>query len=267
MERLKPNVCVLKTDGINCDEELTHAYNTESVGGNAKIIHVNELKTKDKKLSDYQILAIPGGFSYGDDIAAGKILALELNAYLADEMNSFVQRQKGLILGICNGFQVLTRTGLLPFGTIDEMKATLANNKSGHFDCRWVNLKVENDSKCVFLDGTNGQMQLAYTVAHGEGKFYAKQDDLQRVEDEKLVVFRYTDVEGNPTQEYPSNPNGSINAIAGVCDPSGHILGLMPHPERFTRREHHPNWRRLPDDIKPHGLPIFEKMVSYAKQM
>ncbi|MBI2034484.1 MAG: phosphoribosylformylglycinamidine synthase I [Candidatus Levybacteria bacterium] len=266
MEKLKPNICVLKTDGINCDEELVHAYNIESVGGNAQIVHINELKKREKTLAQYQILAIPGGFSYGDDITAGKILAIELNAYLADEMNEFVQKQKGLVLGICNGFQVLTRTGLLPFGKIDEMKATLANNDSGHFDCRWINLKADNDSKCVFLDGGK-EMQLVYTVAHGEGKFYAKPDDLQRIENEKLVVFRYADANGDPTQDYPANPNGSLNAIAGVCDPSGHILGLMPHPERFTRREHHPNWRRLPDDIKPHGLPIFEKMVSYVKQM
>ncbi len=266
MEKLKPNVCILKADGINCDEELAHAYNIESVGGNAKIVHINELKNKERTLSKYQILAIPGGFSYGDDIAAGKILAIELNAYLADEMNEFVQRQKGLILGICNGFQVLTRTGLLPFGTIDAMKATLANNESGHFDCRWINLKAEQNSKCVFLDGLGEQMQLQYTVAHGEGKFYAKPHSLSKIENDGLVVFRYCDVAGNPTQEYPTNPNGSLNAIAGICDPSGHILGLMPHPERFVRREQHPNFRR-DQTIQPHGLPLFEKMVSYVKEM
>ncbi|MDP3955355.1 MAG: phosphoribosylformylglycinamidine synthase I [bacterium] len=257
-----PQVCVLKTDGINCDAEMMNAFAV--AGGRPKIVHINELRKGDENLRNYQILAIPGGFSYGDDVASGKILALELNSYLGDQISEFVQRQKGLVLGVCNGFQVLVRTGLLPFGTMGEMQATLMSNDSGHFECRWVNLKVEDDNACVFLEGMNGTV--SYQVAHGEGKFFANQSGLARVESEKLVVFRYCDRLGNPTKDYPQNPNGSLNAIAGVTDPTGRILGLMPHPERFIRKTQHPNWRRIPN-LKPQGLPIFEKMVEYAKQM
>jgi phosphoribosylformylglycinamidine synthase subunit PurQ / glutaminase len=257
-----PQVCVLKTDGINCDEETANAFAV--AGGRPRTVHVNELRAREENLSDYSILAIPGGFSYGDDIASGKILALELNSYLGDQINEFVQKQRGLVLGVCNGFQVLVRTGLLPFGTMGEMQTTLNNNDSGHFECRWINLKVEQNNACVFLDGMNGTV--SYQVAHGEGKFFARQPELERIEEENLTVFRYCDAQGNPTQKYPLNPNGSLNAIAGITDPTGRILGLMPHPERFVRPTQHPNWRRMVDR-EPQGLPIFEKMVSYAAQM
>lgn len=262
MKEQGPKVLVLKTDGINCDGEIFNAFQT--AGGRPRITHVNELKGKEQNLKDYQILAIPGGFSYGDDIASGKILALELNSYLGDQINEFSQRQKGLVLGVCNGFQVLVRTGLLPFGTMNEMQATLANNDSGKFECRQVNLKIENNSAWVVAEGLKGPISLP--VAHGEGKFFATQQELKRLEDNKLVVFRYVDVSGKPTQEYPANPNGSLNAIAGICDPTGRILGLMPHPERFIRKTQHPNWRRIPD-LEPQGLTIFQKMVNYATQM
>lgn len=262
MKEISPKVLVLKTDGINCDEETMHAF--DKAGGNPKIVHVNELRTGAENLSRYQILSIPGGFSYGDDVRSGKILALELTSFLADQINEFTQRKKGLILGVCNGFQVLVRTGLLPFGAMGEMQATLTDNNSGHFDCRWINLKVE-DSACVFLGDMKGK-KVSYQVAHGEGKFFAPPPVIQKIEDERLVVFRYVDSSGKPTQEYPANPNGSLNAIAGICDPSGRILGLMPHPERFVRKTQHPNWRRMPN-LEPQGLPIFEKMVNYAREM
>ena len=258
-----PQVCVLKTDGINCDEETVNAFAT--AGGKPKTVHVNELRSKEDSLSNYQILAIPGGFSYGDDIASGKILALELNTYLADQIEDFVNGKKGLVLGVCNGFQVLVRTGLLPFGTMGEIQSTLANNDSGHFECRWINLKAEENNACVFLNGMNGTV--SYQVAHGEGKFFARKPELERIETEKLVVFRYCDKVGNSTQEYSFNPNGSLNAIAGITDPTGRILGLMPHPERFIRKTQHPNWRRMPEDFASEGLQIFQRMVAYASQM
>ena len=257
-----PQVCVLKTDGINCDEEIVNAFAT--AGGKPKTVHVNELRSKEDSLGNYQILAIPGGFSYGDDIASGKILGLELNTYLADQIEDFINGKKGLVLGVCNGFQVLVRTGLLPFGTMGEIKATLTNNDSGHFECRWINLKTEEDNACVFLDGMNGTV--SYQVAHGEGKFFARKPELERAETEKLVVFRYCDKVGNPTQEYPLNPNGSLNAIAGITDPTGRILGLMPHPERFVRKIQHPNWRRYPA-LEPQGIQVFQRMVEYASQI
>lgn len=261
-ERLRPSICVLKTDGINCDAEMVDAFAT--AGGDPRIVHVNELRSREQDLRDYQILALPGGFSYGDDVVSGKILALELNSYLGDQINEFTQRKNGLVLGVCNGFQVLVRTGLLPFGTMGEMQATLAHNDSGHFECRWVNLKVEDGNACVFLEGMQGPVN--YPVAHGEGKFLARPNELQRVEDEKLVVFRYCDAAGEPTMDYKFNPNGAMNAIAGVTDPSGRILGLMPHPERIIRKTQFDNWRRE-QDFEPQGLQIFERMVEYASQM
>ena len=255
---MKPKIIVLKTDGTNCDEETAFAFNL--AGGASEIVHVNELRQKQKKLVHYQILAIPGGFSYGDDIVSGKILALELTSFFAQEMQKFIQDPQRLVIGICNGFQVLIRTGLLPFGTIGTMNATLTNNDSGRFECRWINLEIEKNSRCVFLN--NGV--ISYQVAHGEGKLFAPKEAMDRIEKEKLVAFRYTDTKGNPTQKYPFNPNGSLHAIAGITDPTGRILGLMPHPERFVRVDQHPNWRRLRIDT-PQGLPIFKSMISYVK--
>ncbi|MDP2585347.1 MAG: phosphoribosylformylglycinamidine synthase I [Candidatus Levybacteria bacterium] len=264
-EVLQPKVLVLKTDGTNCDAEMNNAFN--KAHGNSAIVHVNELRSKEKRLSDYDIIGLPGGFSYGDDIKSGKILAIELTAYLGDQINDFISHG-GLVLGVCNGFQVLVRTGLLPFGVMGEMKATLTDNDSGKFECRPVNLRVE-DSKCVFMKDAKGEI-ITYPVAHGEGKFYAKQAELEKVENEKLVIFRYADTLGNPTQQFPQNPNGSLNAIAGICDPSGRILGLMPHPERAVEETQYENWRRqraIGQPIRPEGLRIFENMINYIKQM
>ncbi|EKD89815.1 MAG: hypothetical protein ACD_32C00141G0004 [uncultured bacterium] len=256
--RQEVNVCILKSDGTNCDNELFYAF--KKAGGNPELVHVNELRDKSVTLKDFDILAFPGGFSYGDDIVSGKIWAIEMISFLKKEIEDF-RKKGGLILGICNGFQVLVRTGLLPFGNLGKMDATLANNDSGHFECRWVDLKTEK-SKCVFLKNINiGH----FAVNHGEGKFFTDVKTLKEIEAKNLVVFRYVDENGNPTQNYPQNPNGSLNAIAGVTDPSGRILGLMPHPEKFVDITQYPNWRRE-KILKPHGLFIFEEMVKYVKE-
>ena len=257
---MKPKVCILRTDGTNCDEELYWAF--EKFGGAPKYVHVNQLRSKDVKLAKFQILALPGGFSYGDDIASGKVLAVELISFLKEELQSFIAK-KGLILGICNGFQTLVRTGLLPFNHIGKMDATLITNDSGHFECRWVKMKIEN-SKCLFLPKSDQLLDIA--VNHGEGKFYADKATIQKIENQNLVTFRYVDNSSNPTQNYPANPNGSLNAIAGICDPNGRILGLMPHPEKFVDITQHPNWRRFPKGVKPHGAQIFKSMIRFAKQ-
>lgn len=265
MKELKPKVCVLKTDGINCDQELAFAF--QQAGGDPRFVHVNSLLSGDENLKEYQILAIPGGFSYGDDVASGRILANELIYPLGDKTNDHINN-KGLVIGICNGFQVLARSGILPFNepiqTLADMKATLANNDSGHFECRWINLRTEPDNSCVFMQDM--LPNITYQVAHGEGKFFARQAELDRIEAEKLVVFRYADSAGNPTDEYPANPNGSLNAVAGITDPSGRILGLMPHPERYVLPTQHPNWQRLNNSV-PQGLPVFENMIQYARGM
>lgn len=257
---IKPKVCILRSDGTNCDEELYYAFG--KTGSKPEYIQVNQLRDKSKRLKQYQILALPGGFSYGDDIASGKVLAIELISFLKDELKEFINR-KGLILGVCNGFQTLVRTGLLPFNDLGNMNATLAQNESGHFECRWVKIKIEN-SKCLFLNGSDQILDIA--VNHGEGKFFASSSTIQKIESQNLVTFRYVDKNGKQTQQYPQNPNGSLNAIAGICDPSGRILGLMPHPEKFVDITQHPNWRRLPKSTKPHGSIIFENMIRFAKQ-
>ena len=258
----KPKVLVLKADGINCDEELEFAFNL--VGADARLVHVNELRSKKETLRNFQILAVPGGFSYGDDVISGKILAIELTSFFSNELKNFIQRKDTLTIGVCNGFQVLIRTGILPFDNIEKMDATLLNNDCGHFECRWVNLKIDKNTSCVFLKDLRN-ISVSYQVAHGEGKFFAPKKVLDKIEKENLVAIRYVDERGIPTQKYPDNPNGSLNAIAGITDKTGRVLGLMPHPERFVRAEQHPNFRRMKID-KPDGLFIFENMLKFVQQ-
>lgn len=248
----------MRADGINCDYELEFAF--KKYGADPQFVHINELRAKSQKLKAFQILAIPGGFSYGDDVASGKILAVELVSFLNTELSDFIKND-GLIIGICNGFQALVRTGLLPFGHLGKMDATLAQNKSGHFECRWVKIITEK-SACPFLPKG---LIADVAVNHGEGDFYSVKEVINKVEKDKLVTFRYINNKGKPTMAYPQNPNGSTNAIAGVCDPTGRILGLMPHPEKFVEKTQHPNWRR--PDFKNHQAGfIIENMVKFAKQ-
>lgn len=258
----KPKVIILKSDGINCDEELVYAF--ELAGGEVDLVHVNELRSKKKSLNNYQILGLPGGFSYGDDIVSGKILATELTSFFSKELSKFIKREDTQIIGICNGFQVLIRTGLLPFRTVGKMNATLIDNDSGHFECRWVNLVVDPKTKSRALWNMRGQ-KVSYQVAHGEGKFFASQEVLEQIEKNNLVALRYVDQKGSPTQDYPANPNGALHAIAGVTDTTGRIIGLMPHPERFVTEEQHPNWRR--EKRTPEGLPIFINMIEAAQRV
>ncbi|MDP3987775.1 MAG: phosphoribosylformylglycinamidine synthase subunit PurQ, partial [Candidatus Levybacteria bacterium] len=207
---MKPKILVLKTDGTNCDEETSFAF--ELAGGNPKIVHINDLRKKEETLKNYQILALPGGFSYGDDIVSGKILAIELTSFFSEELKKFIQRKDTAIIGVCNGFQILVRTGLLPFAKLGEMKVTLTNNDCGHFECRWINLKMEEKSRCPFTKNLN---LVSYQVAHGEGKFFSDEKTISEIEKLNLVALRYCDKNGKPTQKYPDNPNGAINAIAG----------------------------------------------------
>ncbi len=265
IELCPPKAAVVKTSGINCDRETRYAL--EVAGARADIVHLNELKSDERKIDDYQIIVIPGGFSYGDDLASGRVMAVEMQTQLADQLMKHVYHKGRLVLGICNGFFHLVQTGLLPFGnisTLDRVQASLAPNENGRFESRWVHLKPEN-SLCIF--GIKDKETVDFPVAHGEGRFTTTPQNLARIENEGLVVFRYCDVRGMPTQVYPDNPNGSTNAIAGICDPSGRILGLMPHPERFVDRFKHPNWRRLSSNFTPDGLIFFQNIVKYAKQL
>ncbi len=262
---MKPSVCILRSDGTNCDEELYYAF--EKFGSSPEFVQINELRNKSKKLNNFQILALPGGFSYGDDLASGKVLAVELISFFKNDLLEFVNKN-GIIVGICNGFQTLVRTGLLPYNNLGGMDVTLAQNESGRFECRWVKIKTEN-SKCQFLP-LGIIMDIA--VNHGEGKFYADTKLIEKIESDNLVIARYIDAERSQTQQYPDNPNGSINAIAGITDPTGRIIGLMPHPEKFIEITQHPNWRRqkfLPAGrqvTEPHGAIFFKNLVKFAKQ-
>ncbi len=251
---LKPQVLILRTAGTNCDGETAAAF--QFAGADTVLVHIEQLVSGGTGLEAYQILAIPGGFSYGDDISAGILLANELRHKLADALNRFIEDGK-LILGICNGFQVLVKCGLLPkLDTQMTQSATLAMNTSGKFECRWVEMTVQ-ESPCVFTTGLESRVYLP--VAHAEGRFTAPREMLEQMEANRQVVFRYE------TAEYPSNPNGSDLNIAGICDPTGCIFGLMPHPERFLTRWNHPRWTRESLPEEGDGLAIFKNGVNYAR--
>jgi phosphoribosylformylglycinamidine synthase len=264
MKRLK--VCVLRTAGTNCDKETAFAFNY--CGADAELIHINSIMAKEKNLSDFQILAIPGGFSYGDDVAAGKILANELKYKLSEDLKKFIKQGK-LILGICNGFQVLVKAGILPGNSECRQEATLMINDSGKFEDRWVYLKTQSAKrkaqKCVWVKDLPEIIYLP--VAHGEGKFITGDKSiLERIKKNGQIVFQYCNDKGGSCG-YPQNPNGSEENIAGICDASGGVLGLMPHPERHSFATQHPRWMNTHAKRKAaEGLLIFKNGVEYAKK-
>lgn len=242
---------MLRTAGTNCDGETVHALRLG--GAEVEVVHVNALLRDPGQVARYQLLVIPGGFSYGDDIAAGKILANELRWKLGDALKAFVASGRRVI-GICNGFQVLVKAGLLPGfdGLDDQQTVTLGFNDSGRFQCEWVTLQHER-SAARWLKALPRRFQLP--IAHGEGKFITKSPAvLLRLERNGQVVFRYWD----------RNPNGSIARIAGICNPQGNVLGLMPHPERHITRYQQPDWTRGNGSGEAIGLTFFRAAISYA---
>jgi phosphoribosylformylglycinamidine synthase len=276
----KPRVLIVRTAGTNCDQETVHAF--ELAGAEVSLVHTNRLLSKPGLLAETQVFVIPGGFTYGDDIAAGRVLANELRAFLHDDIARHVRRG-GLVLGVCNGFQVLVKTGLLPGfdgteavseGDARIMRArqlvTLAFNDSNRFEDRWVYLKICSE-KSEFI---NSNVEVVYLpVAHGEGKFVPLDESvLSRLEAQNQIVLRYClpPRRGGATLEnkvpYPHNPNGSIGDIAGICDPTGRILGLMPHPERYVHPTSHPRWTRDGMREPPDGLTFFLRAVDYVKK-
>ncbi|MFH0763870.1 MAG: phosphoribosylformylglycinamidine synthase I [Candidatus Omnitrophota bacterium] len=267
----KPKVIVLRTAGTNCDRETAFAF--ESAGAAVELVHVNELARGEKELESYHILTIPGGFTYGDDIASGKILANELKFKMGRALQKFVNDGK-LILGICNGFQILVKAGLLPnlSGDCRTIEATLTLNDSNKFEDRWVYLKKPRtvnrkpQTECVWTRGIDRIIQLP--VAHGEGKFIPKNKKvLDALKREGLIVLEYAD-EAGIRKGYPYNPNGSTENIAGICDPTGRIFGLMPHPERHISTYQHPAWTRIKEikSGKGDGFAIFVNGVNFAKK-
>jgi phosphoribosylformylglycinamidine synthase len=252
-----PNVLVLRAPGTNCDGEAVFAF--ERAGAKVERVHINALREQPRRLRDFQILVLPGGFSYGDDVAAGKILASQLQNFLADAVREFRDQEK-LILGICNGFQVLLKAGLLVPPDEDGPLATLAHNTSGKFEDRWVHLAVTSN-KSPFLKGMTG---MYVPVAHGEGNFVCRKEwILSGLGQAGQVVLRYTDPAGNAAAGYPHTPNGSQDDIAGICDASGLVLGLMPHPERHVLPTQHPRWTREGLKKEGDGMPMFRNAVEF----
>lgn len=260
MLQKKVKVLVLRTAGINCDAEMVAAW--EKAGAETALLHVNEVIAKPEILQDYGILAIPGGFSYGDDLGAGKLMANDLIYRLREPFNRFVEAGKP-ILGVCNGFQVLVKVGLL--GNV-----TLTNNKSGQFECRWVWLENVNKGNCVF---TSGIERIYVPVAHGEGRLVVggadKATALQQLENAGRSVFKYVNSDGTPVT-YPNNPNGSDGELAGICNEQGTVFGLMPHPERYITEIQGPHWtreQREAAEAQAQGLKIFQNAVAFAANL
>jgi phosphoribosylformylglycinamidine synthase len=252
----KPRALILRAPGANCDVEAQFAF--EQAGALAEPLHIERLRENPKLLGGYQILVIPGGFTYGDDVAAGKILANQLRHFLGDALRLFRAKEK-LILGICNGFQALLKAGLILPPDEDGPLATLAHNAGGRFEDRWIHLQA-TPGKCVFLKGYE---HLELPIAHGEGNFICRAPwILNGLIQAGQAVLRYVDPEGEPGA-YPINPNGSQGDVAGLCDVSGRVLGLMPHPERHVLPTQHPRWTREGLKEEGDGLRLFRNAAEY----
>lgn len=259
MVALRPKTIVLTGYGINCDLETAYAF--KLAGAEARRVHLNDLIWGRDSLKNYQILALPGGFSFGDDIASGKVLANKIKYNLGEHIREFIGDGK-LVIGICNGFQVMVKMGLLPAPNFTQT-LTLTFNDSGRFEDRWVYLKVNKKSPCIY---TKNIEKLYLPVRHGEGKLIPKSREvLDKLHEKNNIVLQYVDEEGN-LAGYPFNPNGSIDNIAGICDESGRIFGSMPHPEAYLHRTNNPRWTRenLPEEGM--GVQIFRNAVVYAEE-
>jgi len=256
----KPKTLILTGYGINCDEETAFAF--RKAGSIADIIHINDIITSPGILNEYQIFAFPGGFSYGDDTGSGKALANKIKSNLIDEFREFIERDT-LMLGICNGFQVMANLGIVPAlaKSIGESEIALEYNRTFRYQCRWVDLEIPA-SPSVF---TRGLQNLHLPVAHGEGNFFAHKKILNSIEKGNLAAMRYSRPDGKPARgEFPYNPNGSMNDIAAVCDRTGRVMGMMPHPERailFTQRD---DWTYLNEKAKREGREIPEEADGFA---
>lgn len=256
----KPKVLVLLAAGINCDVETEYAFTL--AGARPERVHINDFLSMKKRLDDYQILAVPGGFAFGDDIAAGKVLANKIRLKLFDQISEFVLAQKPVI-GICNGFQVLVKLGILPnFKQNWQQDATLTFNTSGKFECRWLYLQPNVDAHCIWTRGIRRTLYLP--INHGEGRFIAKNKAvLKKLQSENMIVFRYTG-QSKGDRSAIINPNGSQDRIAGITEPTGCVIGMMPHPERFVYKMQHPRWTRLKLPEEGQGLQIFRNAVEYV---
>jgi len=261
---------VITGNGTNCEREVATACRL--AGADCDIVHIAELLTGRVKLDRYHFLNLAGGFLDGDDLGSAKAGANRLkhaavkgsDQSLTDQLQQFIADGK-LVMGVCNGFQLMVKLGLLPAlgGDYLSQTATLSHNDSGRFEDRWCELAVDAKSPCVY---TRGLERIYLPVRHGEGKFIADPATLTAIEDKNLACLRYAGADGRPTMAYPQNPNGAMNAIAGVCDESGRLFGLMPHPEAYTHRTHHPRWTREADLAEEGmGLLLYRNAVDFLR--
>jgi len=266
---VRPKVLILHAPGTNRDREA--AWAIELAGGQPEIVHIHQLHSGERHLRDYHMLLLPGGFAHADALGAGRLLALDLRLRLGDDLAAFIAAGRP-VLGICNGFQALLKAGLLPTfpggkgaGGGGLNSATLSFNASGHFECRWVTLRPNPASPCVFTRGL--ETLIRCPVAHGEGNFVPQDDEtLAALEANGQIALRYVQEDGGPANgAYPANPNGSVADIAGVCNPAGNVLGLMPHPEDHVIPQQHPRWTR--GESGGLGLALFENGIRYAREL
>lgn len=260
---MKPKALILQAHGTNRDYDVAEALSL--AGADPHPIPLNDLRAGKKHFADYQLLVVAGGFSYADSLGAGKLLALDLNSYFNEEISAFVEAGKPVI-GICNGFQALVKSGILPGEKkeVEKNEVTLTFNAEGHFECRWVNLMPVSQT-CIWTKELNEQ--ITCPVAHGEGNFQISDSSYVNaltLQDQIALTYIYSD--GAPANgDYPANPNGSILDIAGICNPQGNVLGLMPHPENHIYPHQHPQWTR---GVKGNsGLVLFENGVKYAREL
>jgi phosphoribosylformylglycinamidine synthase len=267
------NVLVLTGYGLNCDHETAHAFNL--AGAVSTRVHINTLIDREVTLEGFHILVFGGGFSWGDDHGAGVVQAVRMKTHLGESIENFIQSGK-LVIGICNGFQTLVNMGLLPGFDNDycSRKVALIHNDCGNFRYDWVNLTVNGKTPCVF---TKGMDTMEYPVRHGEGKFYAEPDVMNRLTDQNQIVLRYAMADGTPANgKFPENPNGSVDDIAGICDQTGRVFGLMPHPEAYSHPVNHPSWTRqkevslrmgkTPDTQETPGIRLFRNGVDFIRK-
>lgn len=252
-------VLVLTGYGLNCDNETAYAF--ELAGAVATRVHINALIDGSADLDDYHILVFGGGFSWGDDHGAGVVQSVRLKTHIGEKIQTFIKDGK-LVLGICNGFQTLVNMGLLPGFDNDykSRKVALTYNDCGNFRDDWVHLAVNENSPCVF---TKGLTLVDYPIRHGEGKFYAGDEALDRLKKNNQIVLRYAGPDGEPAEKtFPDNPNGSVYDIAGICDQTGRIFGLMPHPEAYKHWTNHPSWTRTRELLERSGKAVEDEITD-----
>lgn len=252
MSTIRPKILVITGYGINSEEETAKCFNW--AGGEAKIVHVNDIVDGSHKLNNYQIIAFPGGFSYGDDTGSGNALANKIRNNLKEDLLTYLKEDK-LVIGICNGMQIMANLGLVPATDLKygERQAALMRNLHVSLECRWIHIKNVSQ-KCVW---TKGIETMHLPISHGEGNFYVEPAILEKMKANDQIVFKFVNEDGSPANnKFPANPNGAMEDITGVCDPTGKVFALMPHPERFNSWTNEDGWELKKEQLIREGKPF-----------